>query len=271
MEVGMIKGLYSAVSAMITGLERQSLITHNAANIDTPGFKQIMMTMEEFEQTGVFTSNSTLDPSSVFKEPIGFDPNRYVDINYVGSVGLGVEKALEETNLEQGALLSTEEPLDLAIEGNGYFKLQTPDGMVYTRDGRFNLNANREIVSVDGYYLMDENDQVITIPDGSLVDIDSAGNIFIDGAEVAKISLSSFVNELDSLKRASDNTFTAQIEPDGETVGTITQGYLESSNVDVAQLMTQMVSVVRSYEAAQQLVTIQDQLLGRSISTLGRI
>ena len=85
------------------------------------------------------------------------------------------------------------------------------------------------------------------------------------------MTLVSFENELEVLERASDNTFTATIEPDGETIGTISQGYLESSNVNIAQLMTQMVSVVRSYEAAQQLVTIQDQLLGRSISTLGRI
>jgi flagellar basal body rod protein FlgG len=271
MEVGMIKGLYSAVSAMISGLDRQSLITHNAANIDTPGFKQIMSTMEEFEQTGVFTAQSANEPSSQFGGSIAFDENRFVDINYVGSHGLGVETALEQTYFEQGALLSTEEPLDLAIEGNGYFKLQTPDGMVYTRDGRFNLNANREVVSVDGYYLMDESDQKITVPEGSIIEVAANGTVYIDNTEVAKVTLSSFENELEALERASDNTYTATIEPNGETVGSISQGYLESSNVDVAQLMTQMVSVVRSYEAAQQLVTIQDQLLGRSISTLGRI
>lgn len=267
----MIKGLYSAVSAMITGLDRQSLITHNAANLDTPGFKQIMMTMEEFKQTGVFTAKSAIDPASSFGGSVAFDENRFVDIQYIGSHGLGVETALEETNHNQGALLSTEEPLDMAIEGSGYFKLQTPDGMVYTRDGRFNLNANREVVSVDGFYLMDENEQKITIPEGSIIEVDGNGNIYIDDNDVTKITLVSFENELESLERASDNTFSAIIEPDGETIGTISQGYLESSNVDVAQLMTQMVSVVRSYEAAQQLVTIQDELLGRSISTLGRI
>jgi flagellar basal-body rod protein FlgF len=271
MEVGMIKGLYSAVSAMITGLDRQALITHNAANIDTPGFKQIMMTMEEFEQTGVFTAQKSTNPASAFGGKVGFDENRFVDINYVGSHGLGVETALEETNLTQGALLNTEEPLDLAIEGSGYFKLQTPDGIVYTRDGRFNLNANREVVSVDGHYLMDENNQVITIPEGSIIEVDASGTFFIDDQEVTKVTLVSFENELEVLERASDNTFTATIEPNGETIGSISQGYLESSNVNIAQLMTQMVSVVRSYEAAQQLVTIQDQLLGRSISTLGRI
>ncbi|MBI9047899.1 MAG: flagellar hook-basal body protein [Anaerolineaceae bacterium] len=267
----MIKGLYSAVSAMITGLDRQSVIAHNAANLDTPGFKQIMMTMEEFKETGVFTAESAIDPSSPFGGNVGFDEKRFVNINYVGSHGTGVNTAFEETNLTQGALLNTEEPLDLAIEGNGYFKLQTPDGMAYTRDGRFNLNANREIVSVDGYYLMDQSDQIITVPEGSIIEVDSSGIIYLDNDDVANISIVSFENELESLQRGNDNTFTSEIEPDGETVGVIAQGYLESSNVDVAQLMTQMVSVVRSYEAAQQLVTIQDELLGRSISTLGRI
>lgn len=267
----MIKGLYSAVSAMITGLDRQSLITHNAANINTPGFKQIMMTMEEFNQTGVFKAQSTINNANPFAGTVGFDENRFVDINYIGSHGLGVETALEQTNLKQGAMLNTEEPLDLAIEGSGYFKLQTPDGMVYTRDGRFNLNANREVVSVEGYYLMDENDQIITVPDGSIIEVDVNGSIYIDNTEVTKVTLSSFENELEALERFNDNTFTANIEPDGENIGKITQGYLEASNVDIAQLMTQMVSVVRSYEAAQQLVTIQDELLGRSISTLGRV
>jgi flagellar basal-body rod protein FlgF len=267
----MIKGLYSAVSAMITGLDRQALITHNAANLDTPGFKQIMMTMKEFKQTGVFSADSTIDSSVALGGNIPFDENRYLEINYIGSHGTGVEKAEERTNNSQGALLNTEEPLDLAIEGTGYFKIQTPDGMRYTRDGRFNLNANREVVTVDGYYVMDEANQKITLPAGSIIEVDSKGTIFLDDKKVTTLSLSSFKDELTSLARSNDNTYEAIKEPDGETVSTVSQGYLESSNVDVAQLMTQMVSVVRSYEAAQQLVSIQDGLLGRSISTLGRI
>jgi flagellar basal-body rod protein FlgF len=267
----MIKGLYTAVSAMITGLDRQALITHNAANLDTPGFKQIMMTMEEFKQTGVFSAEPVISSSATLTENLPIGENQFMAINYVGSVGTGVLKSEEQTNLSQGALLSTEEPLDLAIEGSGYFKIQTPEGERYTRDGRFNLNANREIVTVDGNYLLDENDQKITLPEGSVIEIDSTGTIFLDEEEVSKISLSSFKDELTSLTRATDNTFEATSEPDGETAGTISQGYLESSNVDIAQLTTQMVSVMRSYEAAQQMVSIQDELLGRSISTLGRI
>jgi len=267
----MIKGLYSAVSAMITGLDRQALITHNAANLDTPGFKQIMMTMEEFKQTGVFSAESTLSPSIGLGGNIPFDENRFLEINYIGSHGTGVNKAEERSHLSQGALLNTEEPLDLAIQGNGYFKIQTPDGMRYTRDGRFNLNANREVVSVDGYYLMDDADQKISLPEGSIIEINSDGTIFLDQEEVTTISVSSFKDEIASLVRSNDNTFEASTAPDGESTGSVSQGYLESSNVDVAQLMTQMVSVVRSYEAAQQLVSIQDELLGRSISTLGRI
>lgn len=267
----MIKGLYTAVSAMITGLDRQALITHNAANLDTPGFKQIMSTMQEFNQKGVFSAESTIEPASVLSDNLPFSDSRYLNINYVGSVGTGVYTAEEQTNLTQGALLSTEEPMDLAIEGSGFFKISTPDGERYTRDGRFNLNANREVVTVDGNYLLDENDQKITLPEGSIIDIDSSGTIFLDDTEVAKIGLASFKDEQASLVRSTDNTFEAINPPDGETVGTISQGYLESSNVDTAQLMTQMVSVMRSYEAAQQMVSIQDDLLGRSISTLGRI
>jgi flagellar basal body rod protein FlgG len=267
----MIKGLYTAVSAMITGLDRQALITHNAANLDTPGFKQIMMTMEEFKKTGVFSAETAINPGVSLGGSIPFDENRYLNINYVGSFGTGVNKAEERTNITQGALLNTEEPLDLAIEGSGYFKIQTPDGMRYTRDGRFNLNANREVVSVDGYYLMDDADQKITLPEGSIIEIDSTGTMFLDNKEITTISISSFQDEVASLVRSNDNTFEAIKAPDGEAVGSVSQGYLESSNVDVAQLMTQMVSVVRSYEAAQQLVTIQDELLGRSISTLGRV
>ena len=104
----MIKGLYTAVSAMITGLDRQALLTHNAANLDTPGFKQIMSTMEEFKQTGVFTAESATSPSSTLGLSLPIN-DQFYNVNYIGSVGTGVYTAEEQTNYTQGALLGTEQ------------------------------------------------------------------------------------------------------------------------------------------------------------------
>ena len=118
----MIKGLYSAVSAMVMNAARQQVLSHNIANLQTPGFKQVLTTVEDFMQDqSVYTSENSLNQS----------------VDYIGTLGLGTQIGAEYIDFEQGALLDTGNPLDFALEGNGYFRVKTPDGNRYTRDGRY--------------------------------------------------------------------------------------------------------------------------------------
>ncbi len=250
----MIKGLYSAASAMITGVYRQQAVAHDIANIDTPGFKQILTSLEDFDETYSFTqqmSNSNNSPS------------------YLGILGLGVMASQETNDFSQGNLKLTESDLDFAIDGQGFFKIQTPDGVRYTRDGRFSKDASGQLVNVDGYFVLSDGNQKITLPEGE-INVSDDGTIYVNGASSAKIGLATFT-DLTTLTRSGDNSFISTSTPATTGGGIVLQNTLEQSNVDSARLMTQMIEISRSYQAAQQMVQNQDELLGKTIATLGRV
>jgi flagellar basal body rod protein FlgG len=252
----MIKGFYSAVTSMVTNSNLQELLAHNAANIDTPGFKQVLGTVEQFWQT-----------------PVVFPPGNLQNLSqmtYTGLLGLGSQSAPQVTDFTQGAMQLTGNMFDVGIEGEGYFRIETPDGERYTRDGRFLRDAEGLLVTVDGHYVLDENGNQITMPNGDIT-IDQNGNVMAGGAALATIDLVFFEDPQAALTPDQGNLFTTEEQPVADGTVRMLQGYLEMSNVNPTQLMTQLVEVARSYEAAQKMVQNQDELLGKAISTLGRI
>jgi flagellar basal body rod protein FlgG len=251
----MIKGLYSAVSAMLAGVERQKLLAHNAANINTPGFKEILTSMNDFMDTSV-------------SFPPGGDASDRT--SYVGELGLGTELGPEITNFDEAALKNTGNTFDLAINGAGYFNIRTPQGDRLTRDGRFLKDAQGNLVTIEGNNVLDSNKKPIKLPEGNFV-VNPDGSIFVNGAAAGSLGISVFKNPATDLVRAENNTFTAAGKPAAQTGYIVEQGFLEQSNVNTSQLMTQMVTVARAYEAAQKMVTTQDELVGKTISSLGRI
>jgi flagellar basal body rod protein FlgG len=249
----MIKGLYSAASAMIANLTRQGILAHNVANLDTPGFKEILVSMDDWAQVPVIYPPGSTD--------LG-------DLSWIGDLGLGVETSPEVTDYNQGGLQKTDQPYDFSIQGPGFFRIQTPDGERYTRDGRFERDIDGNLVTIDGYQVLDDAGQPINLPEGvTAVSLD--GSIMVNGQSIAKIGLAAFENPDTELKRDLPNMFIAEGGATSDFTGTIQQGYLEMSNTNPSQLMTQMVAVARAYEAAQKMVQTQDELLGKTISQLG--
>ena len=251
----MIKGLYSAVSAMVMNATRQQVISHNIANVQTPGFKQILSTAQEFMQGQAVYTNGNLQASPV---------------EYVGTLGLGTQIGADFIDFGQGALQSTNNPLDFALQGDGFFTVKTPDGNRYTRDGRFLRDADNTLVTIDGYQVLDDAGQPIELPDGE-VSVGQDGAISVNGTAVATLGIGVFAKPETELKHTEGNLFTGPTASTSEEVPQVAQGYLETSNANVSQLMTQLVEVGRSYEAAQKLVQNQDELLGKTISSLGRL
>lgn len=250
----MIKGLYAAASAMITGVYRQQAVAHDIANIDTPGFKQILTSMTEFDNTSAYTQ-----PNQNSNDQVAF----------LGNLGLGVMAAPETTDFSQGTLKNTDSPLDLAISGSGFFRIQTPEGERYTRDGRFSRDASGQLVTVDGNLVLSSNGQPIKLAEGN-VTITENGAIAVNGTAAGTLGLA-FFEDITSLTRDGENTFISSATPATTGGGTILQSTLEQSNVDSARLMTQMIEISRTYQAAQKMVQNQDELLGKAISTLGRV
>ncbi len=252
----MIKGLYSAASAMIAGFNRQQTLAHNVANLDTAGFKQILTSLEKWIDTPVTA---------------GAMEGWMAGLRSLGEVGLGVETTPDTTDFSQGSIKYTGHALDLAVEGSGFFRVSTSAGERYTRDGRFLRDANGMLVTIDGYPVLDKNGQPIKLPNGE-IGVSADGTITDPTGQISgQIGLAAFTDPAAELVRDGENTFLAAGAPSGADPGTIQQCALEMSNANPTQLMTQLVEVQRTYQAAQQMVQIQDELLQKSIATLGRI
>jgi flagellar basal body rod protein FlgG len=249
----MIKGLYSAASAMLARVNQQNVLAHNVDNMDTPGFRQVLLGLDDFART------SALQAGGVSQA------------RYIGDLGLGVETLPEEIDFTEGGLQFTGQPLDLAIQGAGFFRVRTPEGERYTRDGRFSRDALGQLVTIDGFQVLSDDGQPIALNGEGVISVGGDGTLFQDGQAAGKLGLAAFADPERELVRSMPNLFSAAGGPTGEELGVVSQGYLEASNVNPAQLMAQMTLIARNYEAAQQMVQNQDELLGRTINTLGRL
>lgn len=246
----MIRGIYAAASAMLAGMTTQGLKAHNAANVDTPGFKQVITSFEEF--TKVLHQRSVVDPLM---------GQAYID----QMLPQGIDTIPIQTDFGQGPLRATNEPLDFAITGAGFFRIETPDGERYTRDGRFLVDAEGQLVTVDGHYVLNDSGEPIDLPVGE-VTAAADGGLYVDGELADRLGVAAFDDPGSELVRDTPNAFSATGEPAGEEIGTIQQGYLEMANVNAVKLMTG----AKTYEAAQRTLQMQDELLGRAIQALGK-
>ena len=247
----MLIDIYTSVSAMLAGNNKQALKAHNTANLDTPGFKEVFSTVREAGKTEVFQpSGSTIGPAN----------------DLIGHLGLGLMTTETKTKFGDGELQVTNQPLDFALQGKGFFRVLTTEGERFTRDGRFSRDATGMLVTVDGFKVLDFSGNPIILIDGDPI-LESKGGIFINGNLFAQLGISEFLKPETELDNEGGNHFLALVSISQSTENTnIQQGYLETPNVNVVDLMIG----TKSYQAAQILVQTQDELLGKSISTLGK-
>ena len=262
----MLKGLYSAASGMISGINQQAVLTHNITNMNTPGFKQILLTMADWKNTRVSESTNASVNNTFYPQ---IYPSLAVQgVTNLGEIGLGVLNPPETSDFTQGALQTTNQPLDMAIQGDGFFTVQTSNGTQYTRDGRFHLDSNHNLITVDSNFVLDKSGNRITLPEGDPT-VKSDGTIVVGTQQVAQLGIYSFTDPKTDLTR-DENMFVAVGTPQASTTSQVENNVLESSNADLTTAMAQMLAIGRSYDAAQQMVTQQDTLLEKSLTTLGR-
>jgi flagellar basal-body rod protein FlgG len=245
-----------------TGLDSQSarmrVIANNLANVNTTGFKK---DRAEFETLAYQTMTVPGAPSSA--------ENRYA----VGlALGSGVQMTGTARVNTQGAMSQTDNPLDLAIEGDGFFQVQRPDGTTgYTRAGNFSLSAEGQIVTSDGMRLQPE----ISVPEGATsVTIGGDGTVSaqLQGqsapTELGRIELARFVNP-SGLQALGGNVYaesaasgTPQVGAPGlDGRGALRQGSLEGSNVNVVQELVDMIETQRAYEVNSKMISATDEML----------
>jgi len=261
----MIRALYTAASGMNAQQTNIDNVAHNLANVNTTGFKKSRVEFEdlvyqELRAPGAQTSATT-------EAPVGL------------GMGLGTRPVATARNFSAGNLRSTAAPLDLAIEGAGFFKIALPSGITaYTRAGTFHLDAQGTIVTADGYPLEPE----ITIPtDAVSVSISKDGTVsaLVPGqgsSQIGTIETATFANPA-GLRPLGGNLFeltTASGDeeagaPGTDSRGTLAQGFVEDSNVSVVEEMVNMIIGQRAYEANSRVVKAADEMLSQ-VNTLVR-
>jgi len=250
----MIRGLYTSGTGMISQMKKLDIITNNLTNINTNGFKEDTLLTRSFQDTLVSRLN---DPSILYSTP------------EVGPLNKGVRIDQVYTSFEQGTLSETNKPADFAIEGEGFFVVNTPDGERLTRDGAFGVDANGRLITSEGYSVMGENGEIFV--KNNQFTLNAEREIISDGEYTDKILVVNADDE--ALRKIGDNLYVNQ-NPQSQTVNTdskVKQGFLEGSNVDLAKSMVNMMEVYRSYESNQKVAKMIDETLERAVNDLGKI
>jgi flagellar basal-body rod protein FlgF len=250
-----IRGLYTAASGMLASMRRMEFVTNNIANAQTVGFKQDRSALSTFDEVLVLQNGSIAPPTSS-------------ELGELGMAAIAEEPIIDFT---QGPLQETGRALDMAIEGPGFFVVQTPEGVRYTRDGGFTRNANGQVTTSEGHYVLGQDGNPITIPGGRLV-VDRDGTMRVEGEEIARIAIVEFSLE-QPLKKVGSNQFVPRIDGDQPTpaaASAVHQSFIEVSNVDMAGAQTTMMELQRAYQAAQRLIQFQDELVGRAVNDIAK-
>jgi flagellar basal-body rod protein FlgG len=254
----MIKALNTAATGMQAQQTNMDVIANNLANVSTAGFKKSRAEFEDLMYQTIKEPGQASGLNSV--TPVGVQ------------TGLGVRTAAVQKDMSFGNANVTKNPLDVQIEGAGFFQILTPDGQVtYTRDGQFKKDATGKIVDKNGNVLQPE----ITIPpDASGIEITPSGEVRVTTGvdnelrQIGQIDIVNFVNPA-GLRALGKNLF-AQTPASGQPItarpglqgtGYLAQGQIEASNVNIVDEMVNMITAQRAYETNSKVVQAADQML----------
>ncbi|MFT9495706.1 flagellar hook-basal body protein [Anaerosolibacter sp.] len=357
----MLRGLYTATSAMTTNNKKLDVVTNNIANINTTGYKKDLVVSETFPEvlikkiagskdmmdTDFFKGVEVTQDGNVYemkteggffrtKTPIGISYEKalnftvnedgYLSTYYrdqdgnidtsagyqvlgnrgpifvgdgqlevndrgqvqvngnivdnlvmiappgvIGTLNSGVRLDKIETNHHQGQLYETDNKMDLAIKGRGFFQVETPEGIRYTRDGSFKLNTAGELVTNEGYPVLGSQGTILI--EGAELAVSERGDILVDGETVDWLDMIEITNVKD-LRKDGNNLYRLEDGLELETqafTGQVLQGFLESSNVDSVKEMVEMITLFRNYESNQRMIKAYDDTLQRTVNDIGKV
>jgi flagellar basal-body rod protein FlgG len=240
----MIRGLYVAAEGMAARQKAQDVLAMNLANVNTTGFKADRPVFETALQRILYRVEGT-----------GATP--------IGTLSAGALLTTTYTDLQPGPLMRTGNPLDVAIEGEGYFAVQTPAGIRYTRNGAFSLNAEGILITREGFPVLGTQG-VIRLPRSATLEIGEDGSLRIDGKVVDRLQI------VQGTMRKDTNGWLVGNATPVATPRLIT-GMLEGANVNIVREMVEMIEYLRAYETHQRAIQAQDETLGRAINEIARI
>jgi len=235
----MIRGFYTAFTGMVASMTRQSVVADNIANVNTIGFKQSRTTQDDFELQVM----NTIGPE-------------------IGLLGMGTIPTNLKLDTSQGPLQVTDKQSDMAIEGDGLFVVRTGGGVAYTRAGDFVVDVTGQLVTQQGYAVLDTAGHTITVPQKFTVGGD--GTILETGQRIAVVAWPP-----GGVSRLGENLYSAggALTPGS---GRVHQRMTEASNTDMAISMTELVQFQRSFQMSSRALSLQDSTVGDA-TQLGRL
>ncbi|GLX63204.1 flagellar basal-body rod protein FlgG [Proteus sp. DFP240708] len=254
----MIRSLWIAKTGLDAQQTNMDVISNNLANVSTNGFKRQRAVFEDLlyqtiRQPGAMTSEQTNAPSGL-------------------QIGTGVRPVATERLHSQGNLAQTNGTRDVAIKGQGFFHVQLPDGTdAYTRDGSFQMDQNGQLVTTSGFQVV----PAIILPDTAkkvMIGRDGTVSVEIEGSpapqQVGQLTLTTFIND-SGLESVGENLYLETASSGAPTenapgingAGLLYQGYVETSNVNVAEELVNMIQTQRAYEINSKAISTSDQML----------
>lgn len=227
----MIKGIQASKSGMTWEQTRADAIAHNVANVNTDGFKRTVPVGRDFE--------------ALILQRLGDAPSSGGEPPVIGPISIGAVLDQVIADPSEGALRTTANPLDLAIEGPGEFAYLGPNGTAYTRNGAFHQNSEGRLVTTEGFPVL-VNGAPVGRP-GQTIIVGTDATVFLDGAPAGRLEM-----------RGTDSP-------------RIRTNALESSNVTLAQEMTDLITAMRGFQVNQRALQMQDQSLEKVVSEIGRL
>lgn len=275
----MISGVRQSVSGMTQRAKAQEVVANNLANIQTTGFKADRLTFAQVLEASSAAARSPKTPAPLQAAP-EFDPSLPPEESRSGSVALNPADPARQTprgplttelrtsvDLRPGSIQPTGNDFDLALDGPGFFVVQTPEGERYTRGGSFTLNGQGQLVTRDGFPVLTEGGPING--EAGRIMVTGDGMVSVGGAAVGKLRVSSFNGPRD-LTRGASGLYSARSTPKSEENVRVAQGYLEDANVNPVEMLTEMIDTMRGFESNQRALREQLESLEKLVSEAGR-
>lgn len=269
-----MKGIYTAVSGAMAQSDKMDTIANNIANVDTPAFKRDEQVFREY-LTSYEKQEESVGSTKIPHSIDSFYPLNGADKSYVDSAGTS-------TSFAQGSLVVTNNPLDIAIEGDAFFEVLTPNGMRWTRNGGFTMNQTGELVTKQGYPVLMQEQQPNQPLQSRFVRIGNEPNFSVSNQGHLKIG-EQFVGRL-SMVTAQDkdvfqkegNSFyrlreTINSPLQAATQFKLHQGSIEKSNVNLVSEMTDLIKTSRVFETTQKAIQAYDQMNGKLVNDVTKL
>lgn len=249
----MIYGLWLSAAGLQVNEHRQAVLANNLANVETTGFKQDLVVLRERA-----TESKTWAGSMGLTHPV------------LDRLGGGTFVGPSYTDFSQGSISQSDNPLDVAIVGSGFFTIEAGGRRYYTRDGAFSLDSQGRLVTARGELVLDDQGQPINLPNGAAARIDESGRVWADKAVVGRLGLVDFADP-HRLVKVGQNRFDGRFAQPAAFGGQLRVGALENSTVGAIENLARFIEASRAYQLNAQMISLQDGMLGRAVNDIARL